>query len=97
MLFLFHTLLKTKLIDFILSRIKYDTITRKKQDNDFRIQRNICSNICWVNVDSKTYLGHALHVQLNEVSLVVLQDGQSHAKDDLEALHIGHTCELRVC
>lgn len=32
------------------------------------------------------YLRHALHVQLNEVSLVVLQDGQAHTKDNLKAL-----------
>lgn len=29
------------------------------------------------------HLRHALHVQLNEVSLVVLQDGQAHTKDNL--------------
>lgn len=29
------------------------------------------------------YLWHALHVQLNEVSLVVLQDGQAHTEDNL--------------
>lgn len=32
------------------------------------------------------YVRHALHVQLNEVSLVVLQDGQAHTEDNLEAL-----------
>lgn len=41
------------------------------------------------------YLRHALHVQLNEVSLVVLQDGQTHTEDDLEALREFKTLQNR--
>lgn len=33
------------------------------------------------------HLRHALHVQLDEVSLVILQDGQAHPEDDLQPLH----------
>ena len=32
------------------------------------------------------HLGHALHVQLDQVGLVVLEDGHPHAEDDLQAL-----------
>lgn len=42
------------------------------------------------------YLRHALHVQLNEVSLVVLQDGQAHTEDNLQALQMRHIFLLRV-
>lgn len=48
--------------------------------------------------DSETraaHLRHALHVQLNEVSLVVLQDGQAHSEDDLEALRGSEVTEGR--
>lgn len=40
------------------------------------------------------YLRHALHVQLDEVSLVVLQDGQAHPEDDLQALRTSQNYRL---
>lgn len=56
-------------------------------------ETNFCSLWC---KPAAAYLRHALHVQLNEVSLVVLQDGQAHTEDNLQALQKGHIY-FRIC
>lgn len=58
------------------------------QKGKWDIERVACqTNFCtkWHKA-AATYQRHALHVQLNEVSLVVLQDGQAHTEDNLKAL-----------
>lgn len=40
-----------------------------------------------------TYLGHALHVELDELGLVELQQRHPHAEDDLQPLREGSTLD----